>query len=98
MGAVLGRTTYVQLLVMGIIEIAIYSANNYLADKLWKVSDAGASMFVHTFGAYFGLAVSFVINFKKVDESESDFESSYISDTFAMVGKYFIIVCMIPVA
>lgn len=55
-------------------------------------------MFVHTYGAYFGLAVSFVINFKKVDESESDFESSYISDTFAMVGKYFIIVCMIPVA
>lgn len=89
MGALLGRTTYVQLIVMGIIELAIYSANNYLADQLWKVSDAGASIFVHTFGAYFGLAVSWVLNRKKGDDNENEFGSTYTSDTFAMIGKFF---------
>ena len=72
---------------MGIFEIAIFSANNYLAESLWIVSDAGASIFVHTFGAYFGLAVSYVLNFRRPDEGEHDFESSYTSDTFAMIGK-----------
>lgn len=37
MGAVLGRTSYIQLLVMGVIEIAVFTGNSYLGDRVFKV-------------------------------------------------------------
>lgn len=37
MGALLGRTTPIQLLLMSIIEIVVYAANEYLQLKLLKV-------------------------------------------------------------
>ena len=40
-------------------------------------------MFVHTFGAYFGLMVSFVL---KRDFSSSSEGPTYTSDIFAMIG------------
>ena len=53
-----------------------------------QVVDAGESMFVHTFGAYFGLAVSRVLFRHDVhDEKASKKEGSvYHSDIFAMIG------------
>ena len=43
-------------------------------------------MFVHVFGAYFGLAVSFVFGLKEKPK-EHDLEgSNYQSDVFAMIG------------
>lgn len=37
MGALLGRTTWVQLLLMGFIEILIFSANEYLQVEVFQV-------------------------------------------------------------
>ena len=53
------------------------------------MSDAGGSIFVHAFGAYFGLAVSYVLGRKKnALNGENPLEgSSYTSDLFAMIGK-----------
>ena len=45
-------------------------------------------MFIHTFGAYFGLAVALVMYKPSHSESEKE-ESTYISDIFAMIGKRF---------
>jgi ammonium transporter Rh len=44
-------------------------------------------MYVHAFGAYFGLAVSFVFGMKEKPKENSLDGSSYKSDMFAMVGK-----------
>lgn len=90
MGALLGRTTYVQLIIMGIIELVLFSANSYLSEQVWIASDAGASIFVHTFGAYFGLAVSFILHRKRPQDGEHDFESNYSSDVYAMIGTILI--------
>lgn len=38
MGALLGNTSYVQLIIMGFIEIVVFSANSYLGTKILKVS------------------------------------------------------------
>ncbi|KAF5302384.1 hypothetical protein FQA39_LY10423 [Lamprigera yunnana] len=88
MGAVLGKTSYIQLLVMGFIEVAVFSSNLYLGEEVFKVSDAGASIFVHVMGAYFGLAVSYVLcrNKNKTEQQNSLEGSSYTSDLFAMIG------------
>ncbi|EEC17214.1 ammonium transporter, putative, partial [Ixodes scapularis] len=88
-GAVLGKTSPLQLLVMAIIEVVIFACNEHLGiEKLFAV-DIGGSIFLHTFGAYFGLAVTFVLNKKEYREHSKD-GSVYHSDVFAMIGTLFL--------
>ncbi|XP_046657631.1 ammonium transporter Rh type A-like [Daphnia pulicaria] len=86
-GAVLGVTTPFQLVVMSLIEIIIFAGNEHLGLEIYQVSDIGASMLVHVFGAYFGLAVSFVL---RRDHSSDKEGPTYTSDTFAMIGTIFL--------
>ena len=53
--------------------------------------DVGGSIFIHAFGAYFGLAVARVLYKKAQTESEKE-GSVYHSDLFAMIGKLFSVV------
>ena len=55
----------------------------------FQASDMGGSIFVHTFGAYFGLAVSRILNNKKIRDSPNE-GSDYRSDFFSMVGTIFL--------
>lgn len=102
MGAVLGRTSHIQLIVMGIMEITAYALNSFINDRYFKVNlrnffkstlkiilqaiDAGGSILIHAFGAYFGLAVSYVIG-RRQDSIETAQESCYVSNILAMIGK-----------
>ena len=52
---------------------------------LFQALDVGGSIFVHTFGAYFGLAVARVLYQKAQTTSEKE-ESVYHSDLFSMIG------------
>ncbi|XP_076171931.1 uncharacterized protein LOC143148961 isoform X2 [Ptiloglossa arizonensis] len=90
MGALLGKTTYAQLLFMGIIELIAFTANKYVGERLLVAVDAGDSMFVHAFGAYFGLAVSFVLGTRKRPKEHHLEGPSYNSDMFAMIGTMFL--------
>ncbi|XP_063217712.1 ammonium transporter Rh type A isoform X2 [Bacillus rossius redtenbacheri] len=97
MGAVLGKTTPLQLLVMGIIEIVAFTSNEYIGVNIFKAVDAGGSMYVHVFGAYFGLGASLALQHGKVLAAESgggggssNEGASYTSDTFAMIGSIFL--------
>ncbi|XP_017759249.1 PREDICTED: ammonium transporter Rh type A isoform X2 [Eufriesea mexicana] len=90
MGAVLGKTTYMQLVFMGILELIMFTVNKYVGEHLLMVVDAGDSMFVHAFGAYFGLAVSFVLGMKGRPKEHHLEGPSYNSDIFAMIGTVFL--------
>lgn len=91
MGALLGRTTAVQLMVMGLFEIALFAANEYFQLEYMRITDVGGSITVHAFGAYFGLAVSFMLRPSTKEKGESSEEgASYNSDTFAMIGTLFL--------
>lgn len=91
MGALLGRTSPIQLLSMGIIEIAVFAANEYFQLQFLRVADAGGSIVVHSFGAYFGLAVSFMLRPKKGENVAGPQEGpTYQSDIFAMLGSIFL--------
>lgn len=54
-----------------------------------KAYDVGESMYVHVFGAYFGLAVAKVLQGKKEIESTKE-SSHYHSDLFSMIGTLFL--------
>lgn len=60
-GAVLGTTTPLQLFVLVILEMVLYSLNNALGTIQYQAIDSGGSMYIHAFGAYFGLAASFAL-------------------------------------
>lgn len=57
--------------------------------ELWfQAKDAGGSMTIHTFGAYFGLMVTRVLFRPNLDKSKHRNSSVYHSDLFAMIGKH----------
>ncbi|XP_043231997.1 ammonium transporter Rh type A-like [Amphibalanus amphitrite] len=87
-GVVLGKTSPTQLLVMAMIEVPIFAFNEVIGRRYLQVSDMGDSIFVHAFGAYFGLAVSFAM-FRKDRDSENA-ASNTVSDLFSMIGTIFL--------
>jgi ammonium transporter Rh len=76
-----------QLMIVVTIEVVVQSVNEYIGVFLLQGYDVGESMYVHVFGAYFGLAVAKVLNFRKVVESENEGES-YQSNLFSMIGGF----------
>lgn len=88
-GAVLGKTSPMQLLIMALIEVVLAQINEWIGlDKLGAV-DVGESMYIHAFGAYFGLAVARVLHHDKANEAKSE-GSVYHSDIFSMIGTIFL--------
>jgi len=89
-GAVLGKVSPLQLVIMGLIEMVAYNVNCLFVYDFLKAADCGHSLTVHTFGAYFGLAISAVL-YKSHVAKESHKESSvYHSDIFSMIGTLFL--------
>ncbi|XP_015243490.1 PREDICTED: ammonium transporter Rh type A [Cyprinodon variegatus] len=89
-GAVLGKTSPVQLLIMTILEITIFSINEHLVANILGANDVGASMIIHAFGAYFGLAVARVLYRPGLSNGHENDGSVYHSDMFAMIGTVFL--------
>lgn len=88
-GAVLGKVNSFQLLVMALLESFFYNMNSILGFFEIETSDIGGSIFIHTFGAYFGLAVSAVISTPNAKSSTLN-ESNNTSNLVAMVGALFL--------
>ncbi|XP_069115396.1 ammonium transporter Rh type A-like isoform X2 [Argopecten irradians] len=88
-GALIGKTGPLQLLVMVILEVVFANLNQYIGTEHLTASDVGGSMYIHVFGAYFGLAVSRVL-YKDSHETSTSLRSGYLSDIFALVGTVFL--------
>ena len=75
-GALLGKVSLNQLLIISILEIIFYSINESIGAIHYQAVDMGGSMYVHTFGAYFGLAVSYIITDYRKLENDREKEGS----------------------
>jgi len=58
-GAILGKCSLEQLWMLATFEIFFYALNESICAGQLVAVDMGGSMYVHTFGAYFGLAASY---------------------------------------
>nr|XP_022327191.1 ammonium transporter Rh type A-like [Crassostrea virginica] len=88
-GAVLGKTGPLQLLIMAFIEVVLAQVNEHIGLHYLHTADVGESMFIHAFGAYFGLAVARVLYDEEVEKSRKE-GAVYHSDLFAMIGTIFL--------
>ncbi|NXU49263.1 RHAG protein, partial [Turnix velox] len=89
-GAVLGKTSPVQMLILTVLEITLFSCNEHLVTEIFQATDVGASMTIHAFGAYFGLAATLVLYRSGLKNKHENEESTYHSDMFAMIGTLFL--------
>ncbi|XP_004388537.1 ammonium transporter Rh type B [Trichechus manatus latirostris] len=89
-GAILGRTGPTQLLLMALLEVVLFGVNEFVLLSLLGVRDAGGSMTIHTFGAYFGLVLSRALYRPRLEKSKHRQGSVYHSDLFAMIGTIFL--------
>ncbi|XP_078064168.1 ammonium transporter Rh type B-A-like, partial [Mustelus asterias] len=88
--ALLGKTSPAQLLIMTIFEAALFSINEYVLLSVLEIKDAGGSMTIHTFGAYFGLTIARILYRAQLDKSRQREGSVYHSDLFAMIGAIYL--------
>ncbi|XP_041693992.1 ammonium transporter Rh type C 1 [Coregonus clupeaformis] len=89
-GAVLGKVSPVQLMVMTLFGVTLYAVEEYIILSLIHARDAGGSMVIHTFGAYYGLSISWMLYRPNLDQSKHRIGSVYQSDIFAMIGTLFL--------
>mmetsp|Transcript_33992 Transcript_33992/g.95693 ORF Transcript_33992/g.95693 Transcript_33992/m.95693 type:complete len:468 (-) Transcript_33992:61-1464(-) len=86
-GAILGKATPSQLVVMAILEPMFFWLNIYITifPSQLGALDIGGGMVIHTFGAYFGLAVTWFLTNSNTKGHE-DNTSCYSSDIFSLLG------------
>jgi ammonium transporter Rh len=87
-GALLGKTTPVQMMLLAMIEPIFYSLNEEIGIKL-NVSDIGGSMGIHCFGTFFGLACSWIMT-PDAAKGSDDNKAVYYSNILAMIGTLFL--------
>lgn len=90
MGAVLGRLKVYQYGILGLLLVPFYMINEWLVlDGGLGITkgfvDAGGSVVIHAFGAYFGMGLALVLTSAK--HREVPIESDATSDRFSMLGS-----------
>lgn len=87
-GAIIGKVNPLQLVVLTFLECIFYSINkSLLLFGVVDLVDAGGTINIHMFGAYFGLAVAFVLGKPK---HTTDVEGGHVADLFSLVGTTFL--------
>ncbi|XP_072241660.1 ammonium transporter Rh type C-like 2 [Leuresthes tenuis] len=89
-GALLGKVSPVQLMVLTLFGITLFAVEEYIILNLIHARDAGGSMVIHTFGGYYGLSISWMLYRPNLDQSSRLQGSVYHSDVFAMIGTLFL--------
>jgi ammonium transporter Rh len=83
-GAVIGRASPMQLVIMGIVQSFVYALNKvWIVAAWWEAEDVGGTITIHMFGAYFGMAVSYVLG---APTNAKCCSSSSVSDVISLIG------------
>ena len=88
-GVIIGTASPLMLIVMTMIEVVLFNVNEVIGRQYFGTRDAGDTIFVHMFGAYFGLAVSRVL-FNRQASTSKKAGANRTSDLFSMVGTVFL--------
>lgn len=78
---------------MANINIFFYTLNRAIVYGIFKATDIGESMTIHTFGAYFGVISTWFYQPKEAIADKNELgKSNYLSDLVSMTGTLFLFV------
>ena len=90
-GALLGKADLFQMWLLLIFLVIFYGLNEGIGVEVFGAIDNGGAMFIHTFGAYFGLTASYFFHSTKaVEDKELRAVGGYTSQYVAMAGTIFL--------
>lgn len=93
MGAILGKCSLMQLFGMANLNVFFYTLNRAIVFNIFKASDIGESMTIHTFGAYFGVIMTWFFQPKEAIEDKNKLGTgNYLSDLISMTGTLFLFI------
>lgn len=86
-GGLIGKINPKQLLLLVCAESVFYSANKQLILTRWlDIKDCGGTIIIHMFGAYFGLAIAYVLGEPDKGQAKTFEKSSTMSDVTSLIG------------
>ncbi|XP_063819563.1 ammonium transporter Rh type A-like [Pseudophryne corroboree] len=85
-GAVLGRTSPVQLILLSVIEIPLFVVNNWLINTYFHIIDVGGTVAIHIFSCYFGLGVSQILYKAELRRGHIKEATTPNSDLLSLLG------------
>jgi ammonium transporter Rh len=88
-GAVSGKANNLQLVIITLIGVLLFSVNEHILFQSLDVSDIGGSMFIFTFGGFYGVGVTAILNNKTAKKSPN-YTSNVNSSAVALVGTLFL--------
>ncbi|XP_054855267.1 RH-like protein [Eublepharis macularius] len=89
-GAILGKANPVQLILMALIEVTVFATNRWIAVGILQVANHLSLMYVHLFGAYFGLTIAWWLHHPSLNQKVEKETSKPVSHLFAMLGTLFL--------
>jgi len=88
-GCVLGKCNLQQLFFLVFWQMVFYGLNAAIGFNIIGSTDMGGSMFIHAFGAYYGLAATYFFQGKRAEASKNA-KSDYNSEVCALIGTLFL--------
>ena len=100
LGCVSGKLSMIQYLIMTIFESILSCLNYQLCEEKLESIDVGGALYIHTFGAIFGISMSMVLFCSKKVKNEIQkfnylYKSNYFSSLTAFLG-IIILFCFFP--
>lgn len=94
LGALIGKISISQLIIISICEPFFSSLNYYLCYSELKAIDNGGSLYIHSFGAIFGIIASIVLFYNSKEYSKISnnphLSSDYYSNIISFIGALFL--------
>uniref|UniRef100_A0A8C9SRH5 Rh blood group, D antigen n=2 Tax=Scleropages formosus TaxID=113540 RepID=A0A8C9SRH5_SCLFO len=90
MGAVLGKTNPIHLLLLALLEVTGFVANTWILRTYLKVPAVDSIMMLHIFGAFFGLMTSWALRREGLEPRHSKEKVHRKTGLFSMMGALFL--------
>lgn len=71
--AIVGKTNNLQYLVITIVGIFLYTLNEVIVIEVLKCRDVGGSMIIHAFGAFYGIGITRMLDYKPSQNNKNLF-------------------------
>jgi ammonium transporter Rh len=87
--SIVGKTNNLQYLILTVFGIFLYTLNEYIVIFVLKARDVGGSMIIHAFGAFYGIGITWMLDYK-LSKNNKNLYAKRSSNTTAMIGTLFL--------